>query len=88
MYSGDWYAVQQPLSMNALGDVMGTPAWNTLPSWFLIATNDPAIPPDVERLFARRMQATAKEAESGHAAMVSHPNAVVDLIVRAAGPAA
>ena len=36
----------------ALGDVMGAPAWKSLPSWFLVAQNDEAIPPDAERLFA------------------------------------
>ncbi len=82
------YAVQQPLAMSTIGDVMGAPAWKTLPSWFMVATNDQAIPPDVERLFARRMKATVEEIESSHVAMVSHPDAVADLIVRAAGPAA
>ena len=46
------YAVQQPLLGLALGDVMGTPAWKSLPSWYLVATNDEAIPPDAERQFA------------------------------------
>ena len=81
------YAVQQPLSITTLGDVMGAPAWKTLPSWFMVARNDQVIPPDAERLFARRMKATVEEIESGHVVMVSHPDAVADLIVRAAGPA-
>ena len=46
------YAVQQPLSVTPLGDVMGTPAWKSLPSWYAVAENDEAIPPDAERLFA------------------------------------
>lgn len=78
------YAVQQPLSINALNDVMGVPAWKTLPSWYLVAKNDLAIPPDAERLFAKRMGATTVEIQSSHVAMVSHPEAVTDLIVRAA----
>src|SRR6478672_10490958 len=55
------WAVQQPLSVAALGDVMGTPAWKTLPSWYLVAKNDEALPPDAERLFAQRMGATTVE---------------------------
>src|SRR5580658_8563533 len=51
------YAVQQPLAMSAFGDVMGVPAWKTLPSWYLVATDDQALPPDAERLFASRMGA-------------------------------
>ena len=45
------YAVQQPLRVSALSEVMGTPAWKTLPSWYLVATNDQAIPPDAEHFF-------------------------------------
>ena len=43
------YAVQQPLAMSAFGDVMGVPAWKTLPSWYLVAADDQALPPDAER---------------------------------------
>ncbi len=78
------YAVQQPLSVTALGDVMGTPVWKTLPSWYLVAKDDQAIPPDAERFFARRMGATTVEIDSSHVAMVSHPDAVVKLIKDAA----
>jgi hypothetical protein len=48
------YAVQQPLAATALEDVMGVPAWRSLPSWYLGASNDEAIPPDAERQFAAR----------------------------------
>lgn len=78
------YAVQQPLSVTALGDVMGVPVWKTLPSWYMVAKNDQVIPPDAERLFAKRMGATTVEIQSSHVAMVSHPEAVTDLIVKAA----
>jgi len=67
------YAVQQPLAATALQDVMGVPAWKSHPSWFLVAANDQAIPPDAERQFAKRMGATTVEVPSGHVAMVSHP---------------
>src|SRR6516162_2500624 len=78
------YAVQQPLSAAALGDVMGVPAWKALPSWFLVADGDQAIPPDAERLFAKRMGATTVEVPTNHVAMVSHPDDVVKLIETAA----
>jgi pimeloyl-ACP methyl ester carboxylesterase len=74
------YAVQQPLAGSAFADVMAVPAWKTLPSWYLVATNDEAIPPDVERLFAKRMGATIVEVPSSHVPMVSHPKEVVELI--------
>ena len=78
------YAVQQPLSATALGDVMGVPAWKALPTWFMVADGDQAIPPDAERLFAKRMGATTVEIKTNHVAMVSHPDDVLKLIETAA----
>ena len=78
------FAVQQPLATSTLGDVMGIPAWKSLPSWYMVATNDEAIPPDAERQFAARMGATTVEVASSHVAMVSHPGEVVALIKQAA----
>ncbi len=67
------HAVQQALASSTFTDVMGVPAWKSLPSWYLVATQDQAIPPDAERLFAGRMGATTIEVPSSHVAMVSHP---------------
>ena len=78
------HAVQQPLSVTTFEDVMGVPAWKSRPSWFLVAENDEAIPPDAERQFAKRMGATTIEIPSGHLAMVSHPGEVASLIKTAA----
>jgi pimeloyl-ACP methyl ester carboxylesterase len=78
------YAVQQGLSMSTFEDVMGVPAWRSIPSWYLVATNDSAIPPDAERMFAQRMGATTVEVPSGHLAMVTHPHETVKLIEAAA----
>jgi pimeloyl-ACP methyl ester carboxylesterase len=79
------FAVQQPLTLTAYDDVMGTPAWkNDVPTWFAVAQNDEVIPPDAERLFAQRMGATTTELESGHVGMVSHPDEVAGLIQTAA----
>jgi len=77
-------AVQQGLSMSTFNDVMGAPAWKSLPSWYLVATDDEAIPPDAERMFAKRMGAHTIEVASSHLAMVSHPEEVVTLIQAAA----
>jgi pimeloyl-ACP methyl ester carboxylesterase len=78
------YAVQQALALSAFEDVMGVPAWKSLPSWYLVAQNDEAIPPDAERQFAQRMGATTVEVPSSHVAMVSHPAEVAELIEKAA----
>jgi pimeloyl-ACP methyl ester carboxylesterase len=77
-------AVQQPLHWSALGEVMGVPAWKALPSWFLIADGDQAIPPDAQRVFAPRMGATTVEVATNHVAMVSHPDEVLQIIRTAA----
>jgi pimeloyl-ACP methyl ester carboxylesterase len=78
------HAVQQPLAGSAFDDTMGTPAWKSLPPWYLVAANDEAIPPEGEQQFASRMGATTAEVESSHLAMVSHPDAVAELIEAAA----
>jgi pimeloyl-ACP methyl ester carboxylesterase len=78
------YAVQQALAASAFGTVMGIPAWKALPTWYLVATNDEAIPPDAERQFASRMGAVTIEVPASHVAMVSHPDEVTQLIKLAA----
>jgi pimeloyl-ACP methyl ester carboxylesterase len=82
--AGVMHAAQQCLSMSTFEDVMGVPAWKARPSWYLVAANDEAIPPDAERMFAKRMGAITIEVPSSHVAMVSHPDEVVRLIEAAA----
>jgi pimeloyl-ACP methyl ester carboxylesterase len=78
------YAVQQPLATSTFGDVMGVPAWKSCPSWFLVAEDDQAIPPEAERQFAKRMGAVTVAIPAGHLAMVSRPDDVAQLIKTAA----
>jgi hypothetical protein len=77
------HAVQQALAGSTFTDVMGVPARKSLPSWCLVATQDQAIPPDAERLFASRMRATTIEVPASHVAMVSHRAEVTQLITAA-----
>jgi pimeloyl-ACP methyl ester carboxylesterase len=77
-------AVQQALAASAFGTQMGVPAWKSLPSWYMVAGNDEALPPAVERQFASRMGAITIEIPSSHVAMVSHPDDVCQLIKTAA----
>jgi pimeloyl-ACP methyl ester carboxylesterase len=78
------HAVQQALASSAFTDVMGVPAWKSLPSWYLVAQNDEALPPDAQRQLAARMGASIVEIPSSHVAMVSHPQEVAELIETAA----
>jgi pimeloyl-ACP methyl ester carboxylesterase len=55
-------------------------AWKSLPSWFVVATGDNAIPPDAERHMASRMGAETIEVDASHSIALSQPKAVADLI--------
>jgi pimeloyl-ACP methyl ester carboxylesterase len=77
-------ASQRPAELTILVQPSGVPAWRTIPSWYMVANNDKTIPPATERFMAQRMGATTVEIESSHVAMMSHPDAVEDLIVDAA----
>jgi pimeloyl-ACP methyl ester carboxylesterase len=82
------HSVQQPLHTSSLNDVMGVPAWKSIPSWYLVADGDQAIPPDAERQFAARMGADTVEVSSNHVAMVSHPDEALERITTAASAVA
>ena len=58
-------------------------AWHLKPTYYAISTEDEMIPPAAEALFAKRMNATTISLTSSHAAMVSHPQEVADLIIKA-----
>jgi pimeloyl-ACP methyl ester carboxylesterase len=77
-------AVQKPLSINSFTAKSGPPAWKQLPSWYMVATRDQMIPLQAEEFMAKRMGAEVRKVASSHAAMVSHPKEVVDLITQAA----
>jgi pimeloyl-ACP methyl ester carboxylesterase len=77
-------ATQRPGALATLSEPSGVPAWKTIPSWYLVASQDHAIPPAAERFMAARMHARTVQINSSHAAMVSHPGAVTNLILKAA----
>ncbi|MCX4760242.1 alpha/beta hydrolase [Streptomyces sp. NBC_01275] len=74
-------AAQRPLAAAAFGETAAAAAWQTKPSWALIAGADEAINPEVERFGAKRAGAIVVEVEgASHAVAVSQPKAVADLI--------
>ncbi len=77
-------ATQRPGALAALVTPSGPPAWKTIPSWYLVASQDRIIPPEAERAMAARAGSTMTEINSSHVAMMSHPAAVVRLIQAAA----
>jgi len=63
--------------------VPGT-AWQSKPSWYIVANNDHAVHPELERFSAKRMGATTFDVDSSHVPMLSQPAFVVDVIRNAA----
>jgi pimeloyl-ACP methyl ester carboxylesterase len=59
-------------------------AWRTKPSWYVVASNDRTVQPDLERFVAKRMGAHTYDLDSSHVAMLSQPDAVLDVIRTAA----
>lgn len=79
------YATQGPFAASVFDTgLQGEPSWKTIPSWYLVTTDDQMIPPDLQRFMAKRMGATVVETKASHVPMVSHPDKVTDLIEKAA----
>jgi pimeloyl-ACP methyl ester carboxylesterase len=76
-------ATQRPVAAAAFSDVCGPPTWETLPSWAVVATGDKAAGSDVVRSMAQRAGADIVEVEGSHVIMVSQPQAVANLILKA-----
>jgi pimeloyl-ACP methyl ester carboxylesterase len=76
-------ATQRPLNAAAFTQTTQQTAWKTTPSWYLVAAQDHAIAPDLERFMAKRAGSHTEQINSSHAAMVSHPTAVTHLIEEA-----
>ncbi|GID30933.1 alpha/beta fold hydrolase [Paractinoplanes brasiliensis] len=78
------WAGQRPADLRALGEPSGTPAWTSIPSWYLAARNDQVLPIAAQRSMAKRAGARVREVGASHVAMISQPAAVADLIKLAA----
>jgi pimeloyl-ACP methyl ester carboxylesterase len=77
-------ATQRPFSEEAFASLSGEPAWKTIPSWYLVAARDKAIPPATQRFMAQRAGATTTEVSASHVPMISQPDATTRLILEAA----
>jgi pimeloyl-ACP methyl ester carboxylesterase len=75
---------QVPWGLVALNGAVTEPAWKSKPSWYLVATDDRMIPPDAQRGMAKRAGSTIVESKGSHAVYVSQPEAVAELIQKAA----
>ncbi|MEV1247550.1 alpha/beta hydrolase [Nonomuraea sp. NPDC050022] len=76
---------QRPVLQKALtAELSGQPAWRTLPSWTLIATQDNAIPAQAQEFMAERAGSHVVRVQASHSPSISQPDAVADLIMEAA----
>jgi pimeloyl-ACP methyl ester carboxylesterase len=77
-------AAQRPYAAAAFAAAPSAPpAWNTLPCWYLLGTEDKAIPPALQRFMAERANATIVEVPASHVSFVSQPQAATQLILQA-----
>ena len=77
-------AAQRPYAAAAFaGTPSGPPTWKTLPCWYLLGTEDKAIPPALQHFMAERANATIVEVPASHVSFVSQPEAATQLILRA-----
>jgi pimeloyl-ACP methyl ester carboxylesterase len=77
------WATQGPTNGAVFGATISNAAWKGKPSWFVVADQDRAIPPALEKAEAERMKATTIHVAASHLVMVSHPKEVADLIEKA-----
>jgi pimeloyl-ACP methyl ester carboxylesterase len=82
--AGVMAAEQGPLAGAIFGEQAGPAAWRTLPSWYLVSTEDWAISPELQRFMAEPMGASTIEVAAGHASPVSRPREVAEMIYSAA----
>ncbi len=76
--------VQKPLSIASFTGKSGTPAWKTIPSWYLQCTADQMIPPPAQAFLAQRMGATVRSVAASHAPFMSKPAEVAEIVALAA----
>jgi pimeloyl-ACP methyl ester carboxylesterase len=82
------YAVQAPVADTLFAARVTQAAWREKPSFYAVSTNDRTINPDLQRFMAKRMKAETIEIPASHLAIVSHPQEIAGLILKAAGAGA
>ena len=76
-------ATQRPLSGSVFEASVARAAWKTIPSWYIVSSQDQAENPEAERFYAKRMGAKTTEIEASHLVILSHPREVANVIEEA-----
>jgi pimeloyl-ACP methyl ester carboxylesterase len=77
-------ATQKPIAAPIFGEPARAAAWKTIPSFYVVSTEDKAINPDLERFLAKRMKAKTKEIKASHVGFISQPVEIANVIEAAA----
>jgi pimeloyl-ACP methyl ester carboxylesterase len=77
-------ATQSPVAYSAVTAPSGTPAWKTIPSWYVLGTIDKAIPPAIQLSMAQRIHAHITRVKAGHLSMIADPAVIAKVITKAA----
>jgi pimeloyl-ACP methyl ester carboxylesterase len=75
---------QKPFNQSIFVEPSGPPAWKQLPTWYQVSESDLMIPPDAQRQFAQRMNATTISIDTSHSSYIAHPDEIAQLILDAA----
>jgi hypothetical protein len=78
------FATQGAWAASATQEKVYSPAWKTKLSWYIVATKDGMINPDLERFKAKLIKATTIELNASHVPMISQPDKVTDFVIEAA----
>jgi pimeloyl-ACP methyl ester carboxylesterase len=74
------YATQRPLAVAAFTENATAAGWKAIPSWYMAASRDNAIPPEAERFMAQRMGSTTEEIDGSHTAFIAQPVRTAEFI--------
>lgn len=77
------WATQRPVTLGALNEPSSTPAWDSIPSWYLIGTKDRVIPASAQRAMAAKSGSSIAEFPAGHLGLLTDPVPVTRAITSA-----
>jgi pimeloyl-ACP methyl ester carboxylesterase len=77
-------ATQKPVNSSVFGASLTEAPWKTIPSWYIVSSDDHAINPDLERFYAKHGGAKTTEIKASHVPFLSHPKEVAKVIEDAA----
>ncbi|HEY0712719.1 MAG TPA: alpha/beta hydrolase [Polyangia bacterium] len=80
-------ATQKPIAAKNFEGAVATPAWKTIPSWYLVAQDDRAIPVALQQFMAKRINAKVANVRASHVPFTSKPKEVAKIILDAAASA-